>query len=161
MPQSYINFLTYIPDWLSVILLSALPVTELRASLPIAIFSYGMSYAQAIILVLIGNAIPILFVFLLLTPFLAWAKKHSSLIYHLLENHLQKLQLKHGPKYHRWGALFLFVFVAVPLPGSGVWTGSVLAVLFGMKPRLAVPAIVLGMVVSALVVLLLSLSVSR
>lgn len=149
-----------LPDWLSVILLSALPVTELRASLPVAVLSYGLSPMQAMLFALIGNTIPLMLIFLLLTPLLAWAKQHSPVIHHLMENHLRKLEIRHGQKYHRWGALFLFVFVAIPLPGSGVWTGSVLAVLFGMKPRLAVPAIVLGMVGSALIVLLLLSGIS-
>lgn len=139
------------------ILLSALPVTELRASLPVAIFYYGFSPAQAVFFSIIGNIIPLIFIFFLLIPLLSWAKKHSPIVHHFIENHLRKLELKHGQKYHRWGALFLFVFVAVPLPGSGVWTGSILAVLFGMKPRLAVPAIFFGLIASASIVLGLSL----
>lgn len=140
-------------DALTIILLSALPVTELRASLPLAILYYDLPLAQAVILTLIGNTLPLILIFLLLTPLLAWANGHSQIIHHVIENHLRKLEFKHGQKYHRWGALFLFLFVAIPLPGSGVWTGSILAVLFGMKPRLAVPAIFLGLVASAFIVL--------
>jgi len=146
-----------IPDWLSVLLLSALPVTELRASLPLAVLYYGLDPVLATALALIGNAIPLALIFILFTPFLSWAKEHSVTLHRLIETHLKKLERTHGKKYHRWGALFLCVFVAVPLPGSGVWTASLLAVLFGMRPRLAVPAILLGMAVAAGIVVWASL----
>ncbi len=148
-----------VPDWLSVVLLSALPVTELRAALPVAILYYDFDPLQAIMYALIGNSIPVFLIFWMFPPFLRWAQEHQPRLHTIFFSHLQKLENRHANSYQRWGALFLFIFVAIPLPGSGVWTGSLLAIIFGMKPKLSLPAILLGMVVASLLVLFLSLGI--
>ncbi len=135
-----------INDILSVIILSALPVTELRASIPIALYSYDLPVSQAVLFSVIGNSLPVALVFLFYPVFKRFFPKY-----------LLHLEQKYADRYHKYGALFLFLFVAVPLPGSGVWTGSLLAVIFQMKPKYSVPAILLGMLLSGAIVLLISI----
>lgn len=159
MKDILLQWFAFVPDWLSVVLLSALPVTELRASLPIALFYYDLPISQAVFFSVLGNTIPLFLVFLLFSPLLSWAKRRSPILHRLIEDHVRKLEHRHAQKYQRWGAIFLLIFVAIPLPGSGVWTGSLLAVLFGMKPSLSIPAIFLGLLSSAGIVLLLSFGI--
>lgn len=159
MNEKLLQYFSNVPDGLSVVLLSALPITELRASLPIALFYYDLPLSQAVLLSILGNIIPLILVFLLFSPLLSFAKRRSPGLHHLIENHLRRLEHRHAQKYQRWGAVFLLIFVAVPLPGSGVWTGSILAVLFGMKPSLSIPAILIGLLCSAGIVLLLSFGI--
>lgn len=157
MKETLVQWFVNFPDWLSVILLSALPITELRVSLPLALFYYDLPVWEAALFSVIGNTLPIPIVFFLLPPMLVWAEAHSPALHRFFQNHLRRLEHTYADRYHRWGALFLFLFVAVPLPGSGVWTGSVLSIIFGMKPKFSIPAIFFGMLASAFIVLMLSL----
>lgn len=158
--EALISGFSLFPDWLSVVLLSALPITELRASLPLALFFYDLPVWEAVLFSVIGNAIPLPIVFLLFPPLLRWAERHIPSLHRLIHNHLRRLEHTYAERYHRYGSLFLFFFVAMPLPGSGVWTGSLLAVIFGMKPKWSLPAIFFGMLTSAGIVLALSLYAS-
>jgi len=157
MQNILVNWFSGFPDWLSVVLLSALPVTELRVSLPLALYYYDLSIWQSIFFTLIGNSLPVAIMFIFFTPFLHWAERHSPTLHRFIHLHLRRLQQTHQKQYQRYGAFFLFIFVAVPLPGSGVWTGSLLAILFGMKPKFSIPAILFGMLAACVIVLLLSL----
>ena len=159
MQETVIQWFAQIPDWLSVVLLSALPITELRASIPVALFYYNFSPTQAFIFSILGNAIPFGVIFLIFPHLLIWMQKYSPSLHHLMNKHLNRLEWRYADKYHKWGAIFLFLFVAIPIPGSGVWTGSLIAIIFGMKPKLSIPAILLGMCVSAVIVLLISLGI--
>lgn len=141
----------------SVIWVAALPVAELRVSLPLALFYYHLPVWQAVLFSVIGNAIPVAIMFLFFPPLFRFAETHIPWLHRLLNNHIRKLEQKYAERYQRYGAFFLFLFVAAPIPGSGVWTGSLLAIIFGMRPRYSVPAILFGMMAAALIVLLISL----
>lgn len=152
-----LQYLSGIPDWLAVIFLAALPITELRASLPLALFYFDLSPVQAVVFSLIGNTIPLFLIFIFFPPWVNWLSKNSPRLHEIVFRRLQLLEKRHQKNYQRWGAIFLCLFVAVPLPGSGVWTGSLLAVIFNMRPRLSIPAILIGMLCSSGIVLALSL----
>lgn len=140
------------PPELAVFLLATFPVTELRAALPIALTVFDFSIMEAYPLVILGNLVPMLLVFALLPPVMRFLESRSSYLHHLLNTHLRKLEKKHKERFQRYGSLALFLFVLVPLPGSGVWTGSVLAVLFGLKAKRAVPMIIAGVMAAGLIV---------
>src|SRR3989338_6782100 len=144
MKEALIQWFSGFPDWLSVVLLSALPVTELRVSLPLAIYYYQLPVWESVLFSVIGNTLPVIAMFFLFTPFLHFLERRSPAFYRFIHQYLRRLERKHQDRYQRYGAFFLFLFVAVPLPGSGVWTGSLLAILFGMKPKLSIPAILFG-----------------
>lgn len=154
-----LQLMNAIPDPLTIIFFAMLPVTELRAAIPLALFVFNMSIREAVFYSLLGNTIPLVIIFLLFRPMLNWASERFPRIHDLIYNHLRALDKKHAKAYQRYGTLFLFLFVMIPLPGSGVWTGSVLAILFGMRPSYSIPAIILGMGVSAGIILMISLGV--
>ncbi len=156
MKEALINWISVLPNEVAVMLLAVLPVTELRASVPLAITVFDLSPSKALIFSYIGNLIPVILLFLFLPSVIDFIEKHSRVAHKFLEKYFYKLEEKHKDKYHKYGTLFLFLFVAIPLPGSGVWTGSLLAILFNVNKKFAIPAIVLGMFTSGIIVLLLT-----
>jgi uncharacterized membrane protein len=156
MKEFIINWTSNFPDEIAVMLLAILPVTELRASVPLALTVFDLSVAEALVYSYIGNLIPVIMLFAFLPFVIQFIEKHSKAAHKFLEKYFYKLEERHKEKYHKYGTLFLFLFVAIPLPGSGVWTGSLLAILFNVKKRYAIPAIVLGMFTSGVIVLYLT-----
>lgn len=134
-------------------LLASVPVTELRAALPIAIVVFDLHPAVAFVSTVLGNLIPLALVYLILPRVVRFTLQHTPQFHTRLEDWFERLKKRYGKDYSKWGALFLFFFVAVPLPGTGVWTGSVLAVIFRIKPSLAIPSIIAGLLVAGLIVL--------
>lgn len=143
------------PPPLAVAILAMFPVTELRASVPIAITVWHLTPWEAFFWSGTGSLVPIAITFLLFTPALDMLSRRVPRIHEILDRHLRALAAKHRDAYDRYGALFLGIFVAIPLPGPGVWSASILAVIFGIKPAYAIPSIIIGMLVGdALVVLI-------
>ena len=125
-----------------VALVSMAPVGELRGGVPLGI-ALGLSPLEAVFWATLGN---LLVVFLLLW-LLPWAVERLSgwgLFRRGWEVLERRVRLKGEGQVQKLGALGLFLFVAVPLPGTGAWSGSVLAVVLGIKKRYALPAILLG-----------------
>lgn len=146
---------------LTVLIISALPVMELRASIPLAIGIFHFLPGKALLLALIGNLIPIPFLLALMPRALRLAEMRAPRLHVFLEKKLRSLENEHAKSYQRFGSFALALLVAIPLPGTGIWTGSVLAVLFDIKLKYAVPALILGDVVAGLLVLLATTGVIK
>ena len=139
---------------LTVLILSALPIAELRVSIPFAIGIFKFLPAKALVIALIGNMIPIPFLWYGLPRLLRWAEAHSPRLHLFLQSRLRGLSDRNKKSYDRFGSLALAMFVAVPIPGTGVWAGTALAVIFGIRPKYAVPALILGDIVAGVIVTL-------
>lgn len=130
-------------------LISMIPVIELRGALPVALAS-GVNLPLAIVLTIAGNLLPIPFILLFVRPVFKWFKKLGS-----LRNFVQRLEEKAFKKSDRvaksnfWG---LVIFVAIPLPGTGAWTGALIAALLDMRLKYALPAITLGVIIASAIV---------
>lgn len=149
-------YLFILPPEFASALLAALPITELRAALPIALTIFHLDPIVAFLATFIGNLIPLVLIFALLPGIIQFAEKHSPWLHRILEKYFRRLANKHTAAFQRYGTLALLVFVAVPLPGSGVWTGSVLAILFGIRRDRAILAIVAGLFCAGVLVLLIT-----
>ena len=141
------------PPWLQVILLAALPVTELRAALPIAITVFHFSPLEALLLSAFGCFLPVPVIYYLLNPALHFVRARSAAFDKFVEQYFHTLKHRYQERFERWGAFALAVFVAIPLPGFGAWSGALLAVLFGIRAGYALPAMAVGVVVQGLIVL--------
>lgn len=144
-------------DWY-ILFLSALPITELRATIPLAL-ALGVSPLRAYLLAVIGNLIPVLPVILLLEPLsrlLRWFPPLERLFQAILSRSRNK-----GAKVHKYGVLGLMLFVAVPLPVTGAWTGAILAWLFGFNALMAFLSILGGVLIAGFLVSLASLGVLK
>ena len=141
-----------------VFVISMVPILELRGGLLAAgpaVLDVPMW--EAIPICIVGNLIPIPFILLLITRIFNWMKGTKRLK-PLVEKLEKKAMSKSAniEKYEFWG---LVAFVGIPLPGSGAWTGSLIAALIGIRFRKAFPAIVLGVFVAAFLMTVLSYAV--
>ncbi|GAW93063.1 COG2426 family protein [Calderihabitans maritimus] len=140
------------PLW-QVFFLSMLPVTELRLAVPIGI-ALGLSPLSVLLVALAGNFVPVIPLLCLLEPWSRWLSRYS--FFERLLAVLFKRTRQKGEKIQKYGSLGLLLFVGIPAPGTGVWTGCLLAFLLGIRFRYAFPAIVGGMVLAGLVVVVAS-----
>lgn len=141
----------HIPHELILFIISMLPIVELRGAL-IAAPILDVGFWQALIICIIGNVIPIPFIIFLARPVFNWLKKTKlfSGITHKIEAKVSKKADK-VMKNTAWG---LFLFVAIPMPGTGAWTGSLIASLFNMRLKYALPSILVGVIVAGIIVAL-------
>lgn len=143
------------PPEVIVFLISALPVTELRGALPIAINVLKIPWYQALSPAIIGNLLPVPLLLLLLASLVKLTTRSNSgrrLVSWTLERVRQR-----ASAIEKYGGIGLVLFVAVPLPGTGAWSGAAAAFLFGLEYHRALVAITSGVIISAAVVTALSL----
>ena len=137
-----------------VFIISMIPILELRGALLVAGPILGVPVAKAIPLCVIGNIIPVPFILLLITPILNWLKgtKTFKPMVTKLENKAMS-KSDQIEKYEFWG---LVLFVGIPLPGTGAWTGSLIAALLGIKFKKAFPAVVIGICLATIIMWFIS-----
>lgn len=146
-------------QYLTIMGLSATPILELKASIPFGIMTFGLPLLTCFIIAILGAIIPAPFVILFTRKVLDYCAgcKFMPLnkLGHFIHSHTEKKAAK-----VRAGSLFsLFVFVAIPLPGTGVWTGSLIAGLLDLKLKHALPVIFLGNVVAGILMLFVTHSI--
>jgi len=152
------ELLNFLSIELTVLLTAAMPIIELRGAIPVGM-SLGMSPVHATVISFIGSMIPVPFILFTIRPIFNYLKK-TRLFKKLVHKITDKSLNKSGniQKYGAWG---LLVFVAIPLPGTGVWSGSLAAALLDMRFKWAFPAILVGNLLAAIAVMTLSNGVVR
>lgn len=137
-----------------VFIISMIPILELRGALLVAGPILGVPVAKAIPLCVIGNIIPVPFILLLITPVFNWLKGTKT--FKPMETKLENKAMSKSDqieKYEFWG---LVLFVGIPLPGTGAWTGSLIAALLGIKFKKAFPAVVIGICMATIIMWFIS-----
>ena len=134
-----------------------LPLIELRGSIPIAIGAYHLSPGLALALSVVGNIIPVVILLLLLDRITTWARTLHPRIDKWFNRFFARTYRRHSAQFEHWGSLALMLFVAVPLPMTGAWTGALLAYLFGIKFINALLSIGVGVLIAGVIVTLVSL----
>jgi uncharacterized membrane protein len=134
---------------LSILLLGATPFFEARYTIPLAVLQ-GSSLHEAFILGVIGNFLPVVPLLLLLDPVSRTLSERSE-IFRRFFDWLFARTRGHTERFERWGTLALFLFVAVPLPTTGAWSGCAAAFVFGIRCIPACIAIAAGIVIAALI----------
>ncbi len=138
-------------------LVSMLPVVELRGGIPYGV-SAGLPLYLAVIASIIGNMIPIPFLILFTRRVFEWLRKHLP----KLDGFISRLEARAESKremvlrYKFWGLLIL---VAIPLPGTGAWTGALVAAVLDLRIKKSLPAIFSGVIVAAAIVTLVTLGI--
>lgn len=148
--HALLEWIRALPAAPSVVLMAMLPIVELRGAIPFAVSVHGMSYPQAYLLAVLGNLIPVLPLLLALGPverrlgrwrpmrrFFDWVFSRSR---------------RKGKLIERFKFLGLLLFVGIPLPVTGAWTGAAAAYVFGLSTRRSLPAIILGVLLAGIVV---------
>ena len=142
-------------EWATLII-AMLPVVELRGAIPFGI-AMGLSWPVAFILGVIGNMIPVPFVIWFIKPFLNFLRKRKCFARFVAWQD-EKMQ-KHSKSVKRYSFFGLFFFVAVPLPGTGAWTGAMIADFLKMKMSSSLISICGGVICAAILVTIASLGV--
>lgn len=140
-------------NYLWVFFLSMVPVLELRAAIPIGT-TLGLEWVANYLICVIGNMIPVPIILLFVRHVLEWMKKIPRLdkIALWVENKAQK----NTPKVQKYASLGLLIFVALPLPGTGAWTGALVAAMLDMRMKYAIPSIFCGVLIAGLIMSLAS-----
>jgi uncharacterized membrane protein len=144
-----------VPTEAVVVIISTLPIVELRGAVPVGINLFGMPWWRAVLLSVIGNMLPIFLILLLLDSAVRWLG-HIRAFRRFFDWLFARTRRKSG-LIERYEFLGLMLFVAIPLPVTGAWTGSVAAVIMGVPYWRAMLAIFLGVCVAGAVVTMLSL----
>ena len=147
------SIITSLPPELAIMALAALPVIELRGAVPLGL-ALGVRPAEVYFLAVAGNMLPIPLVYYLLVP-VRHRLSASPAVRRFVDRYLERL-LERGAAVAKYGFWGLVVFVAVPLPGTGAWTGAIAASLLGMRFRPAIVALTAGTALAGIAVLVLS-----
>lgn len=131
-------------------LVSMVPVIELRGAIPIAT-GMGLSPWVAIPVAIIGNLLPVPFIIIFIKKIFAWMRKTSPKLNGIVDKMEAKAEKNKEKvlKYAFWG---LALFVAIPLPGTGAWTGALVAAMLDMPLKKAFPSVVIGVLGAGIVI---------
>jgi len=149
-------------DWV-VFAIAMLPVVELRAAIPWALspaMGPALPWMRALLIAIAGNLVPVIPLLLLLDPISSALRRRSRLCERFFSWLFTRTR-RRGKAVERYGAVGLAIFVGIPLPGTGAWTGAVAAFVFGIPFRRALPSITLGVLGAGIVVTLAALGILR
>ncbi len=139
-------------DLLRVFLSAMTPIGELRLSIPLGILGSDLPWLPVFLVSVAGNMAPVLPLLLGLERVSALLRRLPGPMGRLWEWRTERVRSAHADRIRRYGALALIFIVAVPLPLTGAWTGSLAAWLFQIPVRVALPAIAAGVVMAGIIV---------
>lgn len=136
---------------ITTLLMAMVPVIELRGAIPYGVAVAGLEIWQAALIAVIGNLLPIPFLVVFTRDVFAWMRKKSERLDRIVVRMEKKADKNKDVvlRYQFWG---LMILVAIPLPGTGAWTGALVAALMDLQLKRAMPAIALGIVIAAIIV---------
>lgn len=139
-------------DILIVIAVAALPIVELRGSIPLAIGILGMSPLEAAAWSVLGNMIPVFLIYWLGNVWVKWTSSRQGILRRLTDWTLYRSRKALDGKYRKYGMIALPIFVGIPLPMTGVVTGALASFLFGIPLRKSFPLLLAGVIIAAIIV---------
>lgn len=161
MLQPVVEFFSQFPPELATILMAMTPVGELRLALPVAILAYHLPAWEAFVLSVIGNAIPAMIILCFAGRFHAWVDKEAGHWGKTWHDYLASAQRKFSGDYAKYGLIGLMIFIGVPIPGTGAWTGAIAAFVFGIPIKKSWPYVLGGIIISGIITLLVTVGVDK
>ena len=140
---------------LIVFIISMLPILELRGGL-IAASLLKLSPVESYVIAIVGNAIPIPFLLLLINKILSAMEKSKFKLFNKMHSFLHKKIMKNKDSIEKYGFWGLVIFVGIPLPGTGAWTGAIIAAFLEMDRKKAFLGILLGMLMASIIMMIIS-----
>ena len=138
--------------------ISMLPVIELRGAIPVGVAA-GLDPELAVVIAIIGNLVPVPFIIIFIRKLFGWMRTKSE----RLNNWVSRLEAKaakNAEKVFKYENVGLFLLVAIPLPGTGAWTGALVAAFLDMRLKRAMPAITLGVITAGIIVYIITYGVT-
>ena len=149
MKEAIANFfLETVGKELCVLFCSMLPIIELRGAIPLGA-GFGLPWWQTYIIAVIGNMLPVPFILLFIRKILAWM--HTTKYFKGIAQWLEKKAHSKSDRVLRYASLGLVLFVGIPLPGTGAWTGALIASLLDMRMKYSLPAIFAGVCLAGVI----------
>ena len=139
-------------------LVSMIPVVELRGGIPFGVAA-GLPVWAAFLAAVIGNLIPVPFIIVYIRRIFQWMRRRIPKLNSMVDKLERKAHLK-GQRVSKYKYLGLMLFVAVPLPGTGAWTGSLAAAFLDMPLRKAIPSVVAGVLIAGMAISILTYGVA-
>ncbi len=140
------------------LLVSMVPVVELRGGIPFGHNVLELGIWPAFLASVVGNLLPVPFIIVYIRRIFQWMRRHLPRLDSLVDRLEKKAHLK-GRKVTKYKYLGLMIFVAIPLPGTGAWTGALAAAFLDMPLRKALPSIFSGVLVAGVLISALSFGV--
>ena len=134
-----------------------LPIIELRGAIPVGVFTFHLSYLESFVCSFIGNVIPVYFIVKFIRPLFDFFGRWK--IFKVIIDWATEKATKHiqeNEKLQNAVSVGLFLFVAIPLPGTGAWVGSLIANFLDLPPKKAIPPIIVGVLTAGIIVLTLT-----
>jgi len=131
-------------------LVSMIPIVELRGGIPFGV-ALGLTHWEAFWAAVIGNIVPLPFIVVYIRRIFQWMRKHMPRLDRTVDKLETKAHLK-GRVVSRYKYIGLLIFVAIPLPGTGGWTGALVAAFMDMPLRRAIPALSIGVLIAGFLV---------
>lgn len=141
-----------------VFVISLMPILELRGGL-LAAALLGLDPLPSYIISIIGNVLPVPFILLLITKILAWMKNSKLKLFNKIANWLDEKVEKHKGQIEKFGYWGVVLFVGIPLPGTGSWTGSLIASVLNMDKKKTFLAVMAGLIMASIIMMILSFGV--
>jgi uncharacterized membrane protein len=131
-------------------IVAMVPVLELRGAIPLGV-SLGLSHGAAFAWSVLGNMVPVPLIIVFVRRVFAFLRRHWPFLEHIITR-MERRAARHHDFIHKWQLFGLALLVAIPLPGTGAWTGALIAALMDIRLRRAMPAIFLGVIVAGILV---------
>ena len=147
--------LTLIKNYIYVFFISMVPLIELRLAVPVGT-GMDLPWFPTLIVCIIGNCLPIPFILMFVKAVLTWMRGCSIAFFNKVSNWMFDKAEKNRPKIEKYATWGLFLFVAIPLPGTGAWTGALVASLFDMNKWKASISIFGGVIGAGIIMTLVS-----
>ena len=160
LPEFLVRWLTEnaVGEFCLTALVSMVPVVELRGGIPFGVAA-GLPVWLAFLAAVIGNLLPVPFIIVYIRRIFQWMRKRLPWLNRIVDKLERKAHLK-GQKVTRYKYLGLMIFVAIPLPGTGAWTGSLAAAFLDMRLKKALPPIAAGVLIAGVAISVLTYGVA-
>jgi uncharacterized membrane protein len=134
------------------------PLGELRLAIPLAIYTYDITWFVALPVAVVGNMVPVLVLVPGLNRLSRFLLSFPNPAGRLLSWQEDRLRRAQAHRFQKYGAFALVIFVAIPLPLTGAWSGALIAWIFRIPARRAIPLIALGVLIAGIIVTAVTLS---
>src|SRR4030042_1135805 len=153
----YSNWFSNFPPELATFLIAMIPISELRAAIPIALKIYELPGWSAYLWSVLGNLVPMILIVLVLAPIADFLSRHVIFFKKFFEWLFRHARHRGEKKFERWGEFAVFILTATPIPLLGGWTGPLAAFVFNIKLKKSIPLIILGCMTAGVIVTVLTI----
>lgn len=161
MIKEIIQFFASFPPEIATFFMSMIPFGELRLSIPVGVFVYHLHPLEALFISVVGNVLPVLLILILADKFHAWVSKKSGFLADGWIKTLNRAQEKFSGDYQKYGLIGLMIFIGIPIPGTGAYTGALAAFVFGIPFKKSWPYVFAGILVAGILTLLVTVGADK